>query len=100
LFSITLLEAIRRVHGGEVFLLPHIAQKLVERMQSPQITQRELEVLTSMDAGKINKEIGAKLGISEGAVKSHVASLLAKLGVATRTSAIKEGVRRGLVRMA
>jgi len=96
----TLLDAIRRVHGGEVFLLPHIAQKLVERMQTPQLSHRELEVLTSMATGKINKEIGAQLGIAEGTVKSHVASLLEKLGVATRTSAIKEGVRRGLVHMA
>jgi len=95
----TLLEAIRRVYRGEVFLLAHIAQKLVERMQNPQLSQRELEVLTSMAAGKINKEIGVQLGIAEGTVKSHVASLLVKLDVATRTSAIKEGVRRGLVRM-
>jgi DNA-binding NarL/FixJ family response regulator len=96
----TLLEAIRRVHCGEVFLLPHVAQKFVERMQNPQLSRRELEVLTSMADGKINKEIGVQFGISEGTVKSHVASLLAKLGVAARTSAIKEGVRRGLVRMA
>jgi two-component system NarL family response regulator len=95
----TLLEAIRRVHGGEVFLLPRIAQKLVERLQNPQLSPRELEVLTSMAAGKINKEIGVQLGIAESTVKTHVASLLVKLGVATRTSAIKEAVRRGLVRM-
>jgi two-component system, NarL family, response regulator len=96
----TLLEAVHRVHCGEVFLLPHVAEKLVERMQNPQLSRRELEVLTSMADGKINKEIGVQFGVSEGTVKSHVASLLAKLGVAARTSAIKEGVRRGLVRMA
>jgi two-component system NarL family response regulator len=95
----TLLEAIRRVHGGEIFLLPRIAQKLVERIQNPQPSPRELEVLSSMASGKINKEIGVQLGITESTVKTHVASLLVKLGVATRTSAIKEAVRRGLVRV-
>lgn len=95
-----LLEAIRRVHNGEVFLLPNIAQKLVERMQTPLLSPRELEVLSSVASGKSNKEIGAQLFISEGTVKTHVASLLMKLGVASRTSAIREAVRRGLVRMA
>jgi DNA-binding NarL/FixJ family response regulator len=96
----TLVEAIRRVHGGEVFLSPHIAQKLVERMQTPRLSPRELEVLSSVAAGKSNKEIGVQLFISEGTVKTHVASLLLKLGVASRTSAIKEAVRRGLVHLA
>jgi DNA-binding NarL/FixJ family response regulator len=95
----TLLEAIRRVHGGEVFLSSHIAQKLVERIQTPRLSPRELEVLSSVAAGKSNKEIGVQLFISEGTVKTHVASLLTKLGVASRTSAIREAVRRGLVRM-
>jgi DNA-binding NarL/FixJ family response regulator len=95
----TLIDAIRRVHGGEVILSPHIAQKLVERMQTPRLSPRELEVLSSMAAGKSNKEIGVQLFISEGTVKTHVASLLMKLGVASRTSAIREAVRRGLVRM-
>jgi DNA-binding NarL/FixJ family response regulator len=96
----TLVDAIRRVHGGEVFLPPHIAQKLVERIQTPRLSPRELEVLSSVAAGKSNKEIGVQLFISEGTVKTHVASLLIKLGVASRTSAIREAVRRGLVRMA
>jgi DNA-binding NarL/FixJ family response regulator len=96
----TLLEAIRRVHAGEVFLSPHIAQKLVERIQTPRLSPRELEVLSAVASGKSNKEIGVQLFISEGTVKTHVASLLMKLGVASRTSAIKEAVRRGLVHMA
>ena len=96
----TLLEAIRRVHTGEIFLLPQIAQKLVERMQTPLLSPRELDVLSSVAAGKSNKEIGTQLFISEGTVKTHVASLLVKLGVASRTSAIREAVRRGLVRLA
>jgi DNA-binding NarL/FixJ family response regulator len=95
----TLLEAVRRVYLGEVFLLPQIAQKLVDRMQKPQISPRELEVLKSVASGKSNKEIGVQLFIGEGTVKTHVASLLEKLGVTGRTSAVREAVRLGLVQM-
>lgn len=95
-----LVEAIRRVYLGEVFLLPQIAQKLVDRMQEPQLSPRELEVMQAIAAGKSNKEIGVQLFISEGTVKTHVASLLGKLGVTGRTSAVREAVHRGLVQMA
>jgi two-component system, NarL family, response regulator len=95
----TLLEAIRRVYLGEVFLLPQIVQKLIERIQKPQISPRELEVLKSVALGKSNKEIGVQLFIGEGTVKTHVASLLEKLGVTGRTSAVREAVRLGLVQM-
>ena len=94
-----LLEAVRRVYLGEIFLLPQIAQKLVDQMQKPQISSRELEVLKSVASGKSNKEIGVQLFISEGTVKTHVASLLEKLGVPGRTSAVREAVRRGLLQM-
>ena len=94
-----LLEAIRRVYLGEIFLLPQIAQKLVDQMQNPQISSRELEVLKSVASGKSNKEIGVQLFISEGTVKTHVANLLTKLEVPGRTSAVREAVRRGLLQM-
>jgi len=94
-----LADAIRRVHSGEVYLPPQIAQKLVDRMQKPQLSPRELEVLKAVAAGKSNKEIGVQLFIPEGTVKTHVESLLDKLGAATRTSAVKAAVRRGLVQM-
>ena len=94
-----LFDAIRRVFNGEVYVLPQIAQKLVDRMQKPQLSPRELEVLKAVAAGNSNKEIGAQLFISEGTVKTHVESLLNKLGAATRTSAVKAAVRRGLVQM-
>jgi DNA-binding NarL/FixJ family response regulator len=68
-------------------------------MQKPQISPRDLEVLKALAAGKSNKEIGVQLFISEGTVKTHVESLLNKLGAATRTSAVKAAARRGLVQM-
>lgn len=94
-----LIEAIRRVNGGEVYLLPQIAQKLVDRMQRPALSARELEVLNAIAAGRSNKEIGVQLFITEGTVKTHVASLLKKLGASSRTSAVREAMRVGLVRM-
>jgi two-component system NarL family response regulator len=95
----TLVEAIRRVHRGEIYLPPSIAQKLVERIQNPQLTQRELDVLSAMAAGKSNKEIGSQLFIAEGTVKTHVANLLAKLSVGSRMEAIRKAVQLGLVHM-
>jgi two-component system, NarL family, response regulator len=95
-----MLETIHRVFNGEVYLLPQIAQKLVDRMQKPQLSPRELEVLGSIATGKSNKEIGVQFFISEGTVKTHVASLLEKLGVEGRISAVKEAVRLGLVNVA
>ena len=61
------------------------------------LTPRENEVLQMLASGLGNKEIAAKLNISEHTVKFHVASILGKLGAATRTEAVALGIRRGLV---
>jgi DNA-binding CsgD family transcriptional regulator len=61
------------------------------------LTPREREVLELLAGGLSNKEIAARLGISEHTAKFHVASVLAKLGAANRADAVRRGVRRGLV---
>jgi DNA-binding NarL/FixJ family response regulator len=61
------------------------------------LTRRELSVLRLVAHGLGNKEIASELGISRHTVKYHLASLLAKLGVHSRTEAVTIGVRRGLV---
>ena len=61
------------------------------------LTRRELEVLQMLAAGLSNKEIAARLNISEHTVKFHVASILGKLGAASRTEAVSLAIRRGLV---
>jgi len=61
------------------------------------LTRREREVLQMLASGLVNKEIAAKLSISEHTVKFHVASILGKLGASTRTEAVSLGIRRGLV---
>jgi two-component system, NarL family, response regulator YdfI len=61
------------------------------------LTRREVEVLQMLAAGLSNKEIAARLNISEHTAKLHVASILGKLGAASRTEAVSIGIRRGLV---
>ncbi len=61
------------------------------------LTPRELEVLALLADGLSNKEIAARLGISDQTVKFHVSAIYAKLGVRSRTAAVRRGLRRGLV---
>jgi DNA-binding NarL/FixJ family response regulator len=61
------------------------------------LTPRESEVLQMLASGLGNKEIAARLAISEHTVKFHVAAILGKLGAASRTQAVSLGIRRGLV---
>ncbi|MGC2766301.1 MAG: LuxR C-terminal-related transcriptional regulator, partial [Candidatus Acidiferrum sp.] len=64
-----------------------------------ELTPRELQVLRTVATGKSNKEIGAKLNISEATVKVHVTHMLEKLRVTGRSEAISKAVKRGLVRL-
>jgi DNA-binding NarL/FixJ family response regulator len=61
------------------------------------LTPRELEILEMIAEGMSNRTIAAHLGISDYTVKFHVASILAKLGAASRTEAVTLGVRHGLI---
>jgi two-component system NarL family response regulator len=94
-----ILEAIRRVHAGQTYLPARILQTAAELLRKPELSPRETEVLQWVAAGKSNKEIGALLFIAEGTAKTHVKSLLEKLGAASRTGAVREAVHRGLVRL-
>ena len=62
-----------------------------------ELTVRELEVLRFVARGLGNKEIAAELGITTHTVKYHLAAVLEKLGVRSRTAAVSLGVRKGLV---
>jgi two-component system, NarL family, response regulator len=95
-----LIDAIRRVHLGETSIPSRISQKLVEKMNRPELTGREFEILKHIADGNSNKGIAERLGITEGTVKTHVKSLLAKMNAPGRTAAVKEAVHRGLVHLA
>ena len=94
-----LLTTIRVVHSGKARIPAAIAEKLAERVSGQELTPRELGVLERIVAGRANKEIASDLHISETTVKSHVNSLLSKLGVADRTHAATLALQRGLVHL-
>ncbi len=94
-----LMDCIRRVHAGEICVPVHLAAKLADRVSGESLSDREIDVLKLMALGKSNKEIGSDLFISEGTVKSHVKSIFAKLNVISRTEAVANATRRGLIRL-
>jgi DNA-binding NarL/FixJ family response regulator len=93
-----LLDAIRAVHNGEQYTPPEIAVRVGSRLLA-QLSPREVEVLQVLAQGRSNKEIAAQLGVAEGTVKIHCASIFGKLGVSDRTQAVVESIKRGLVQV-
>ena len=101
------LSAIYAAYDGLVLLNAATADSLaaiygdqpleVEDELSEEITSRETEVLRMLAEGAVNKEIAARLCISEHTVKFHISSILDKLGASTRTEAVTLGIRRGLI---
>src|ERR1051326_8066077 len=92
-----LMDCIRRVHAGETCVPVQLAEKLAERVSGETLSSREVDVLKLMAQGKSNKEIGAALFISAGTVKSHVKGIFAKMNVISRTEAVANATRRGLI---
>ena len=101
-----LLEAIRRVHGGEPFLAPDIARKVLAEMARPDakpekptpdpLTPREVETLGLVATGKSNKAIAKELFVSEATVRTHMTSILSKLHLANRVQATLYALREGI----
>jgi two-component system, NarL family, response regulator LiaR len=98
-----LAEAIREIHRGRPVLHPDVAARLMRRVADPAgpaaeaLTPREREVLRLVVEGYANKQIARRLAITEKTVKTHVSSILQKLGVADRTAAAVLAIRQGLV---
>jgi DNA-binding NarL/FixJ family response regulator len=96
-----LATAIRQAHQGLPALHPQVASRLVHHVAEPaglaDFTRRERDVLKLITEGLANKEIARRLTISEKTVKTHVSSVLQKLGARDRTQAALAAVRRGLV---
>jgi DNA-binding NarL/FixJ family response regulator len=95
-----LVRAIRSVHDGHTLLAAEVADMLSARPPGRgggglgALTRREREVLALLADGQSNREIGRALGVTEKTVKTHVSSVLAKLGVADRTQAAVLAVRQ------
>jgi DNA-binding NarL/FixJ family response regulator len=94
-----LVACIHDVLAGKTYIAPAAAAKLAEGVTRVQLTPRELATLRLLADGKANKEIATALGISERTVKTHLGHLFEKLGVTSRTEAVKVATRRGLVRL-
>lgn len=100
----TLFHAIRTAARGEMFLQPQQVARMLGlntcHISSPpeeQLTKREIEVLSCVARGERNKEIGRHLGITERTVKAHLASLYLKLKVDSRTAAVAEALKLGII---
>ena len=92
-----LLETIRAVHGGKRRVPPEIATGIAEHVADDALTEREIEVLRRVAAGKSNKLIAVELDISEGTVKTHMKSILPKLDASDRTHAVMIALKRGIL---
>jgi DNA-binding NarL/FixJ family response regulator len=94
-----LLDTVRLVHGGAKRVDPGIAEQIALRVEEDALSQREIAVLSLIAAGRSNKELAAQLSISEETAKTHVRSILAKLGVQDRTHAVTLALRRGIIQL-
>ena len=100
-----LLEAIRAAYNGEARLHPSVARRLMDQVTRRQpnppaaenLTGRELDVVRLVSRGMSNREIAAELVISEKTVKTHISSLLSKLGLEDRTQLAIYAIRNRLV---
>jgi DNA-binding NarL/FixJ family response regulator len=99
MFFEELEDAIRKVRAGSRWIPAQVAGRLAERMGSSDLTGREIEVLEQIVAGNSNKAIAKRLNIGEATVKSHINSILSKLGVTDRTQAATTALQRGLVHL-
>ena len=103
-----LVHGVRVVAGGDALLAPSVTRRIVEEYaQRPaprardggleRLTERELEVMRLLAGGKSNAELAAELYVGEGTVKTHVSSVLTKLGLRDRVQAVVYAYESGLV---
>jgi DNA-binding NarL/FixJ family response regulator len=89
-----LLDTIRAVHAGQKCLPSEIAAEIAEHATDETLTRREVEVLRLIAGGNANKEIAARLSLTEETVKGYVKNILSKLGANDRTHAVTIGLKR------
>lgn len=94
-----LLETIRTVHTGRSYLPQALAAALEAQGDSPQLSEREIEVLELVARGLANKQIAYTLNIAETTAKNHVKNILHKLGVQDRTHAATAAIQRGIIHL-
>jgi two-component system, NarL family, response regulator len=93
-----IVQAIRAVAAGDVFLPRELELRLAERNQLVSLSHREIEILNLIAQGKANKQISGELGLSGNTVKTHIARIFSKLDAPDRTRAVTIAIQRGLVK--
>jgi len=96
----TLLEAIRAVADGHVWMPPALQARLVGELRNPNaelLTPREREIVRFVANGLRNSEVAAKLFISVVTVKTHLSNIFQKLGIRDRTDLVLYAARTGLI---
>lgn len=93
-----LFAAIRAVHSGLRYI-PSVVTKSITSQIRSDLTNRELDVLKLLAAGRTNKEIAAELDTTEGTIKSYVIHILDKLEVSDRTEAVTTAIKRGIIHL-
>jgi DNA-binding NarL/FixJ family response regulator len=102
-----LFKAIRGVSKGESLIEPAVAGKVLNRFAelsrqaqvAETLSEREVEVLVLMAKGASNKAIASWLNIGESTAKTHIQSIFNKLGTNSRTEAVTEAVKKGIIRL-
>jgi DNA-binding NarL/FixJ family response regulator len=96
-----IIDAIRISSRGGIWLSRRVQEKVMRRRAREEVplTRKELEVLRLIASGLSNKEIARELDITERTVRFHVGNILSKLWVSSRTEAVVEGLKRGLIRI-
>jgi two-component system, NarL family, response regulator len=94
-----ILEVIRTVSGGQRYIPAGIGTKLAARMERPDLSDRENQVLVLMAQGKKNKDIASELNISDNTVKFHVTNITMKLGASDRTHAVVNALQQGIIKL-
>jgi DNA-binding NarL/FixJ family response regulator len=94
-----ILDAIRRVHAGRKYIPAEIAAGFAEHLNDGILSNREVEVLEQVAAGRRNREIGATLFIAEETVKVHMKHIMDKLNAKDRTQSVTIAVRRGIIQL-
>jgi DNA-binding NarL/FixJ family response regulator len=94
-----LLNTIRAVHAGRKTLSAEVSFELAEHAAEDTLSPLEIRVLRLIAEGNSNKEIAARLSVTEDSVKGHVRNILSKLGANDRTHAAMIGIKRGIIEL-
>ena len=93
-----LLSSIRRILNGETVLSPEIEHMIKNEPEPPKLTERQIDILSSLARGFTNRDIALQLGLKPSGVRVHIDAILSKLNAATRTEAVAIAIQRHLLK--